>query len=145
MFIAVAFALAWLVALPLWFGDGLASSWFLLVAVAVMTTPAIAALVVVFFVERPQEKGWTLGLWPLGPARRLFGYAALRIVVPIALVLMALPIGALLGVCPADAEITHEMHITEATVKTHLLHVFGKLEVSDRTAAVTVARDSGLL
>jgi hypothetical protein len=41
VFIAVAFALAWLVALPLWFGDGLASSWFLLVAVAVMTTPAM--------------------------------------------------------------------------------------------------------
>lgn len=102
VFLALAFALAWLVALPLWFGDGLATPWFPLVAVAVMITPAIAALVVVFFVERPQRKAWTLGLWPLRPARRVFGYAALGIVVPIALVLIALPVGALLGVYPAD-------------------------------------------
>jgi membrane protease YdiL (CAAX protease family) len=102
VFLALAFALAWLVALPLWFGDGLATPWFPLIAVAVMITPAIAALVVVFFVERPQHKARTLGLWPLTPVRRVFGYAALGIVVPIALVLVALPVGALLGVYPAD-------------------------------------------
>jgi membrane protease YdiL (CAAX protease family) len=102
VFTTLAFALAWLLALPLWFGDGLASSWFTLVAAATMTTPAIAALVVVFFVERPQQKAWTLGLWPLRPVRRLLGYAALGIIVSIALVLVALPVGALLGVYPAD-------------------------------------------
>jgi uncharacterized protein len=102
VFLALAFTLAWLVALPLWLGDGLATPWFLLVAVAVMTTPAIAALVVVFLVEKPQHKARTLGLWPLTPARRVLGYAALGIVVPIALVLIALPVGALLGVYPAD-------------------------------------------
>lgn len=102
VFTALAFALAWLFALPLWFGDGLSEPWFPLVATATMTTPAIAALVVVFFVERPRRKAWTLGLWPLTPVRRLLGYAALGIVVPIALVLAALPVGALLGVYPAD-------------------------------------------
>ncbi|MEV0388057.1 CPBP family intramembrane glutamic endopeptidase [Nonomuraea sp. NPDC050643] len=102
VFTTLAFALAWLLALPLWFGDGLAGPWFTVVAVATMTTPAIAALVVVFFVERPQHKTWTLGLWPLQPARSLLGYAALGIIVSIALVLVALPIGALLGVYPAD-------------------------------------------
>ncbi|NKY97946.1 CPBP family intramembrane glutamic endopeptidase [Nocardiopsis alborubida] len=102
VFTALAFALAWLVALPLWFGGGLASPWFPLVATAMMMTPAIAALVVVFLVERPRQKAWTLGLWPLRPARRLLGYAALGVVVPIALVLAALPVGALLGVYPAD-------------------------------------------
>lgn len=102
VFLALAFTLAWLVALPLWFGDGLATPWFRLVAVAVMTTPAIAALVVVFAVERPRHTAATLGLWPLTPARRVLGYAALGIVVPIALVLVALPVGALLGVYPAD-------------------------------------------
>ncbi|WP_444964187.1 lysostaphin resistance A-like protein [Nocardiopsis sp. M1B1] len=102
VFTALAFALAWLVALPLWFGDGLTSPWFPLVATAVMMTPAIAALVVVFLVERPRRKAWTLGLWPLRPFRRLLGYSALGIVVPIALVLSALPVGALLGVYPAD-------------------------------------------
>ncbi len=102
VFTALAFVLAWLVALPLWFGGGLASPWFPLVATAMMMTPAIAALVVVFFVERPRQKAWTLGLWPLRPVRRLLGYAALGIIVPIALVLAALPVGALLGVYPAD-------------------------------------------
>lgn len=102
VFVALALALAWLVALPLWFGDGLATPWFPLVSVAMMTTPTIAALVVVFVVERPQRKAWTLGLGPLTPARRVFGYAALGIVVSIALVLVALPVGALLGVYPAD-------------------------------------------
>lgn len=102
VFTALAFALAWLVALPLWFGDGLTSPWFPFVATAVMMTPAIAALVVVFLVERPRRKAWTLGLWPLRPVRRLLGYAALGVVVPIALVLAALPVGALLGVYPAD-------------------------------------------
>ncbi len=67
-----------------------------------MTTPAVAALVVVFFLERPQQRARALGLWPLKPIRRLLGYAALAISVPIALVLAALPIGALLGVFPAD-------------------------------------------
>ncbi|MFC7381904.1 CPBP family intramembrane glutamic endopeptidase [Sphaerisporangium rhizosphaerae] len=102
VFTILAFALAWLLALPLWFGDGLAAPWFTLVAAATMMTPAIAALVVVFFVERSQHKTWTLGLWPLRPVRSLLGYAALGIIVSIALVLVALPVGALLGVYPAD-------------------------------------------
>ncbi|WP_062352074.1 CPBP family intramembrane glutamic endopeptidase [Herbidospora yilanensis] len=102
VFTSLAFALAWLLALPLWFGDGLADPRFTLVAAATMTTPAIAALVVVFLVERPRRKAWTLGLWPLRPVRSLLGYVVLGIVVSIVLVLVALPIGALLGVYPAD-------------------------------------------
>ncbi|MFY7068250.1 CPBP family intramembrane glutamic endopeptidase [Nocardiopsis changdeensis] len=102
VFTGLAFALAWLFALPLWLGEGIADPWFAPVAVAVMGTPAIAALVVVFFVERPPHKARTLGLWPLRPARRVLGYAAAGILVPIALVLAALPVGALLGVYPAD-------------------------------------------
>jgi DNA-binding NarL/FixJ family response regulator len=37
------------------------------------------------------------------------------------------------------------LHIGEATVKTHLIHVFEKLEVNDRTRAVTRAMELGLL
>ncbi|HEX4817318.1 MAG TPA: response regulator transcription factor [Nonomuraea sp.] len=44
-----------------------------------------------------------------------------------------------------NAEIGRRLFISEATVKTHLLRVFGKLGVSDRTAAVTTALDRGLL
>ncbi|MBG0828346.1 response regulator transcription factor [Planomonospora sp. ID67723] len=44
-----------------------------------------------------------------------------------------------------NAEIGRELFISETTVKTHLLRVFGKLGVSDRTAAVTTALDRGIL
>ena len=39
----------------------------------------------------------------------------------------------------------HELHISEATVKTHLIHIFDKLGVSDRTSAVTTALERGIL
>jgi DNA-binding NarL/FixJ family response regulator len=41
--------------------------------------------------------------------------------------------------------IAKELRISEATVKTHLLHIFEKLGVDDRTAAVTVAMERGML
>ncbi|MET9722100.1 response regulator transcription factor [Streptomyces zaomyceticus] len=45
----------------------------------------------------------------------------------------------------SNAEIGRRLFIGEATVKTHLLRVFAKLDVSDRTHAVVVAMNSGLL
>jgi DNA-binding NarL/FixJ family response regulator len=39
----------------------------------------------------------------------------------------------------SNSEIGRALHIGEATVKTHLLRVFAKLDVADRTAAVTAA------
>ncbi|WBC15688.1 response regulator transcription factor [Micromonospora sp. WMMA1998] len=45
----------------------------------------------------------------------------------------------------SNGEIGLRLHITEATVKTHLLRAFGKLGVGDRTAAVTTAMAAGLL
>lgn len=45
----------------------------------------------------------------------------------------------------SNKTIAKVLHISEATVKTHLLHVFEKLGVDDRTAAVTVAMSRGIL
>ena len=45
----------------------------------------------------------------------------------------------------SNKEIARTLHLSEATVKSHLLHLFGKLDVSDRTAAVTVALERKLL
>ena len=41
--------------------------------------------------------------------------------------------------------IGRQLALSEATVKTHLVHVFTKLGVADRTAAVTAALDRGLI
>lgn len=41
--------------------------------------------------------------------------------------------------------IAAELHLAEATVKTHLVHAFTKLGVDDRTAAVMTALERGLL
>lgn len=45
----------------------------------------------------------------------------------------------------SNAEVGRELHIGEATVKTHLIRIFGKLGVDDRTAAVTHAYGLGIL
>ena len=45
----------------------------------------------------------------------------------------------------SNAAIGRQMHLSEATVKTHLLHAFAKLEVKDRTRAVTKAMELRLI
>lgn len=45
----------------------------------------------------------------------------------------------------SNGEIGRRLFIGEATVKTHLLRIFAKLDVNDRTRAVVVAMNGGLL
>jgi len=45
----------------------------------------------------------------------------------------------------SNAEIAAALHITDATVKSHLVHVFSKLGVASRTSAVSAARKLGVL
>ena len=45
----------------------------------------------------------------------------------------------------SNREIARDLRISEATVKTHLLHIFEKLGVADRTSAVTTAFERGLI
>ena len=54
-------------------------------------------------------------------------------------VLVALDAGA------SNREIAKSLFISEATVKTHLVHIFDKLGVDSRAKAVTAARERGLL
>jgi DNA-binding CsgD family transcriptional regulator len=44
-----------------------------------------------------------------------------------------------------NRESAAQLFISEATVKTHLLHIYAKLGVNDRAAAVAEAFDRGLL
>ncbi len=45
----------------------------------------------------------------------------------------------------SNKEIGKSLHISTATVKTHLIHIFGKLGVDDRLAAVTTALERGII
>jgi len=45
----------------------------------------------------------------------------------------------------SNREVADSLFISEATVKTHLIHIFQKLGVADRTAAVTAALERGML
>ena len=42
-------------------------------------------------------------------------------------------------------EIARHLHLSEATVKTHLIHIFDKLGVSDRTSSATKALEQGII
>jgi len=45
----------------------------------------------------------------------------------------------------SNKEIARMLHLSEATVKTHLVHSFSKLGVEDRTEAVMTALDRGII
>jgi DNA-binding NarL/FixJ family response regulator len=45
----------------------------------------------------------------------------------------------------SNTEIAASLHVTDATVKSHLAHIYTKLGVKSRSAAVAAARDSGIL
>ncbi|QDE33385.1 response regulator transcription factor [Microbacterium foliorum] len=45
----------------------------------------------------------------------------------------------------SNSEVADELFVSETTVKSHLAHIFSKLDVSSRTAAVSVAREKGIL
>ncbi|MFI1355309.1 response regulator [Streptomyces sp. NPDC020898] len=45
----------------------------------------------------------------------------------------------------SNKQIARALRLSEATVKTHLLHIYAKLEVGDRTAAVTAALGRGII
>lgn len=45
----------------------------------------------------------------------------------------------------SNKQIARDLSISQATVKTHLLHIYAKLGTSDRTAAVTAALERGII
>ncbi|GAA1945699.1 response regulator transcription factor [Nocardioides panacihumi] len=51
---------------------------------------------------------------------------------------------ACIGAGRSNTEIAAELVISMATVKTHVRHIFAKLDLRDRAQAVVVARDAGL-
>lgn len=51
----------------------------------------------------------------------------------------------LLATGASNRQIAGSLFVTEATVKTHLVHIFDKLQAASRTQAVAAAREQGLL
>ena len=51
----------------------------------------------------------------------------------------------LLATGASNREMSKALFVTEATVKSHLVHIFTKLDVDSRARAVHVARERGLL
>jgi DNA-binding NarL/FixJ family response regulator len=51
---------------------------------------------------------------------------------------------AMIGAGRSNSEIAAELVISMATVKTHVRHIFAKLDLRDRAQAVVAARDAGL-
>lgn len=45
----------------------------------------------------------------------------------------------------SNRAIAKQLVVSEATVKSHLVHAFTKLDVDNRTAAVVAARERGLI
>jgi len=45
----------------------------------------------------------------------------------------------------SNSEVADELFVSETTVKSHLAHIFSKLDVTSRTAAVSAARRKGIL
>jgi len=102
VFVAIAMGLAWAVQLPLWFGEGLADPRFGLTTMAMMFTPALAALIVVLFVKRPASIPRLLGLWPLRPVGRTLGLSLAALVGFPALAFGAMLLGQALGLIELD-------------------------------------------
>ncbi|MBO3094722.1 CPBP family intramembrane metalloprotease [Cellulomonas dongxiuzhuiae] len=103
VFVVVAYALAWLVALPLWLGDGIASPLTSLVGVVMMWTPAVAVAVVTLALRVPaRDRLRALGTWPLRPVRRTLGFVGLAVVVPVVVVAAVTFLSAALGLVRLD-------------------------------------------
>lgn len=103
-FVLLACGLAWLVALPLWLGDGLAEPLAPVLLVVMMLTPAVAALIVTFALGAPARgtRLRFLGFWPLRPARRVVWLLLIGWLGPPVVVALGILIAVALGIVQLD-------------------------------------------
>lgn len=104
VFVFTACALAWVVTLPLWLGDGLAEPISGVLLPAMMFTPAIATLLVTFALRVPArgQRARFLGLWPLRPAKRVIWLIVVGWLAPPLLVGLGIVVAAALGFVQID-------------------------------------------
>jgi len=98
LFVVISFALAWLPALPLWLGDGLATPLATVWITLMMFAPTVAALIVMFAFRAPASgRARFLGLWPLRPVGRFIGFLVIALFAPMAVVAATIAVAALAG------------------------------------------------
>jgi uncharacterized protein len=97
VFVVVAYALAWLVALPLWRSGGLHNRFLSPLEFAMMVTPTVAVLVTTFLVLKPAHPARYLGFVPIRPLGRQLRFLAIALLLPIVIAFAALGLGALTG------------------------------------------------
>lgn len=107
VFVAVSFGLAWLVALPIWLTGGPDSpelGWLVpIIGSAMMFTPALAVLVVVFAFKTPgRDRLRFLGMWPLRPAKRVVWFTVAAVLAPVLVVALAAFVSSALGLVQLD-------------------------------------------
>ncbi|GAA2914752.1 membrane protease YdiL (CAAX protease family) [Microbacterium keratanolyticum] len=104
LFVVTACALAWLVALPLWLGEGLAAPIAPLLLPLMMWTPAVATLIVMLALRVPAkgERVRFLGLWPLRPAKRVVWLIVVGWLAPVVLIVLIVAVSALFGLAQPD-------------------------------------------
>lgn len=90
--------------LPLWLGTGLKNPNAGILIVVMMFTPMIAALFVIFLVQKPRPKSVVayLGLWPLGPVKRTLWMIVIAIFGSIMIVVLAAFLAIALGLVRLD-------------------------------------------
>lgn len=103
-FVVLACGLAWLVALPLWRGAGLAEPSAALLLPLMMFTPAVAVVIVTFGMRTPGRGSRTrfLGLWPLRPAKRVVWLMVAGWLAPPVLVVASVAVAGMLGFVQLD-------------------------------------------
>lgn len=104
LFAALAFLLAWALALPLWIGDGLHHRFFVPIAVLMMWTPALAALITSRLTAPRMPLAVSLGLDPWRPFGRTARFAVGAMLAAFVLSGTALLIGQVIGVYQFDLQ-----------------------------------------
>ncbi|MEF9873907.1 MULTISPECIES: CPBP family intramembrane glutamic endopeptidase [Micrococcaceae] len=103
-FCVLSVVLAWAVALPLWMGEGINDAKLPGIAMAMMFTPTIAALVIAIVERRLTSFTSEVGLWPIKRPGKFAIALVLSYVIPLGLILQAPFIGTWLGVFPGDLQ-----------------------------------------
>ncbi len=117
-FVVLANSFAWLVALPLWLSGGLKHPFSPVIALVMMATPALAALIVSKITERDVKLTSSLGLTSWKPVGRTINFCLGAVAASVAIHGVALGVGALCGVYLFDV---HEFSGLGEALKTQLV------------------------